>query len=189
MDDSSTTVHLLVPGLVLVVCLGIGSMIAGYGARAHSSGDYRSLVTAPADSEEVAAPDFSQPTLKGGRFHLSDNRGKIVVLNFWATWCGPCRDEIPDFVELQEQMADEVQFVGVALDEEGIEVVRPFAKKYDINYPIVVDDSGEVARKYGGVRALPTTYVINRKGNIRYRTPGRVPKEILEEALTDMIGE
>jgi peroxiredoxin len=150
-------------------------------------GGVRSLVTAPADSDEVAAPDFNRSTLKGGMFQLSDFRGKIVVLNFWATWCGPCRDEIPDFVELQEQMADDVQFVGVALDEEGAEVVQPFAKKYEINYPIVVDDSAEVARKYGGVRALPTTYVINREGNIRYRTPGRLPKEILEEALTDMI--
>lgn len=187
MNDSPTTVRTLAPALALALCFGIVIMSGRGSAGAYGLVEAGWYGTVPADTEEVAAPDFSQPTLKGGTFQLSDNRGKIVVLNFWATWCGPCREEIPDFVELQEQMSEDVQFVGVALDEEGVDVVRPFAKKYDINYPIVVDDSGHVARKYGGVRALPTTYVINREGNIRYRTPGRVPKEILEDALTEMI--
>ena len=187
MNDSPTTVHTLLPALVLAACLGIAMMIGGGSAEAYGPADAGLYVTAPADSDEVAAPDFTRATLKGGTFQLSEFQGKIVVLNFWATWCGPCREEIPDFIELQKEMSEDVQFVGVALDEEGVEVVRPFARKYDINYPIVVDDSGHVARKYGGVRALPTTYVINREGNIRYRTPGRVPKKILEDALAEMI--
>ncbi len=189
MNDPLPTVRTLAPALALALCLGIAIMIGGGSAQAHGPAGAGLHVTAPADSDDVAAPDFTRATLNGGTFQLSDFQGKIVVLNFWATWCGPCREEIPDFIELQEQMSEDVQFVGVALDEEGVDVVRPFAKKFDINYPIVVDDSGDVARKYGGVRALPTTYVINRQGNIRYRTPGRVPKKILQDALAEMIGD
>ncbi|SMO60576.1 Peroxiredoxin [Fodinibius sediminis] len=129
------------------------------------------------------APDFTLEKMNGERFTLSDHEGKVVVLNIWATWCGPCRKEIPDFVEIQEEMREDgVLFVGVSLDEEGWEVVRPFAKKYKVNYPLVVDD-GSVFDGYGPFRGIPMTFIINKKGKVEYVAPGMVNKNMIKPAL------
>ncbi len=133
------------------------------------------------------APDFALEQLDGDTFRLSEQRGKVVVVNFWATWCGPCRIEIPGFIRLQEEYAGEgFTFVGVALDEEGAEVVRPFAERMGINYPIVVDD-GSVARKYGGIYAVPMSFVIDPEGRVRYVQPGLLPAEALRPVLEEML--
>lgn len=137
--------------------------------------------------EPYPAPDFTLPTLEGGTFDLSEHRGEVVVLNFWATWCGPCRIEIPDFVRLQEELGDEgVQFVGVSLDEAGFEVVRPFAEEFGINYPLVVDD-GALAEQYGGVYGLPTTFIIDREGRVRRAVPGMMTEEMLRPMLEELL--
>ncbi|SHE80439.1 Peroxiredoxin [Fodinibius roseus] len=129
------------------------------------------------------APDFTLTQMNGESFTLSEHEGKVVVLNIWATWCGPCRKEIPDFVEIQEEMRDEdVLFVGVSLDEEGWEVVRPFARKYEVNYPLVVDD-GSVFDGYGPFRGIPMTFVINKKGKLEYVAPGMVNKKTIKPIL------
>lgn len=129
------------------------------------------------------APDFTLETMEGNTFTLSDQKGKVVVLNFWATWCGPCRKEIPDFMELHQKMKDDgVIFAGVSLDEEGWEKVRPYAKDMGINYPIMVDD-GNVSRQYGPIRAIPTTLIINKKGQVEYVAPGMLTKEKLKPIL------
>lgn len=133
--------------------------------------------------EFKVAPDFTLTRMNGESFTLSEHKGKVVVLNIWATWCGPCRKEIPDFVELQEEMRDDnVLFVGVSLDEKGWEVVRPFAKKYDVNYPLVVDD-GSVFDGYGPFRGIPMTFIINKKGQVEYVAPGMVTKKIIKPIL------
>lgn len=132
------------------------------------------------------APDFTLETMEGNNFTLSDQRGKVVVLNFWATWCAPCRKEIPDFMELYNEMKDDgVLFVGVSLDEEGWDKVRPYAKDMGINYPIMVDD-GNVSRQYGPIRAIPTTLIINKKGQVEYVAPGMLTKEKLKPILTKL---
>ncbi|NGP87665.1 TlpA disulfide reductase family protein [Fodinibius halophilus] len=132
------------------------------------------------------APDFTLKTMKGDTFTLSDHKGKVVVLNFWATWCGPCREEIPDFMELYKEMKnDGVLFVGVSLDDEGWAKVRPYANEMDINYPIMVDDDN-VSRKYGPIRAIPTTLIINKKGQVEYVAPGMLTKEKLKPILTKL---
>lgn len=129
------------------------------------------------------APDFSLETMEGEPFVLSDHEGKIVVLNIWATWCPPCREEIPDFIDIQKEMKDEgVLFAGVSVDKEGWSVVRPFAKKMGINYPIMVDD-GTVYKKYGPFRGIPTTFIINKKGKVEYSIPGMVTKDKLKPVL------
>jgi cytochrome c biogenesis protein CcmG/thiol:disulfide interchange protein DsbE len=136
------------------------------------------------------APDFRLNTLGGESFHLDAHRGEVVVLNFWATWCPPCRREIPDFVALQRELGPQgLQFVGVALERSaGPDEVRAFARKMNINYPIGMGD-GTIARKYGGVRGLPMTFVIGPDGSIRKRVPGMTTKERLRPTLTALLDE
>lgn len=157
-------------------------------ARQHSAGA-SSFIYVPATSQADTArelknaPDFTLKKMDGEPFTLSDHEGKVVVLNIWATWCGPCRKEIPDFIEIQEEMrSDDVLFVGVSLDEEGWDVVRPFAEKYEINYPLVIDD-GSVFDGYGPFRGIPMTYIINKKGKIEYVAPGMADVKLLTPVL------
>ena len=142
-----------------------------------------------ADSTQTA-PDFRLDTLDGDSFHLDAHRGEVVVLNFWATWCPPCRREIPDFVALQRELGDEgLQFVGVALERSaGPDEVRAFADRMDINYPIGLGD-GSIAQKYGGVRGLPMTFIIGPDGTIREHVPGMTTKERLRPTLTALLDE
>lgn len=134
------------------------------------------------------APDFTLETMNGAPFTLSEQEGKIVVLNIWATWCPPCRDEIPDFIEIQNEMKEDVLFLGVSLDEEGWDAVRPFAEEFEINYPLVVDD-GTVTEKYGPIMGIPMSFVINRDGDVEYVIPGMIRREVLQPALEELAGE
>ncbi len=139
------------------------------------------------DTSLQQAPDIALPTVEGDTFRLSDQRGRVVVLNFWATWCPPCREEIPLFVELQRELGDDgLQFVGVSLDQEGVDAVRPFAREMNVNYPIVVDD-GSVAPRYGGIRALPTTFLIGPDGAIHSYAPGMVTEPLLRPRLDQLL--
>lgn len=145
-----------------------------------------SIFTGEPNSQNLAdAPDFTLEAMDGRPFTLSEHRGKIVILNIWATWCPPCRDEIPDFIEIQEKMKDDVLFLGVSQDEEGWEVVRPFAEEFEINYPLVIDD-GTVSGKYGPIMGIPMSFVINREGKVEYVIPGMINKETLQPALEEI---
>jgi peroxiredoxin len=136
---------------------------------------------------ERRAPDFTLQRMNGETFQLSEHRGEIVVLNFWATWCPPCKQEIPGFITLQKEFREQgVTFVGVSLDEDGFSSVRPFAEKMGINYPLVVDD-GSVAPKYGGVRVLPSTVLIGPNGNVQDRKRGYFPEEHLRVRLKTLL--
>lgn len=141
------------------------------------------------DTLSLPAPDFERPTLEGDSFRLSDQRGDVVAVNFWATWCLPCRVETPDFVALQDELEDEgVRFVGVSLDEGGFDDVRPFAEEFGVNYPLVLDD-GALLDPYGGLAALPTTVLIGRDGVARYRVRGLTSEEQLRPLLRTLIAE
>lgn len=155
---------------------------------APESGDPPSAPLYPAEYD-VEAPDFTLPSLEGDTYALSSSRGNVVVVNFWATWCPPCREEIPDFIRLQEEYGERgLTFVGVSLDEEGFDVVRPFADQYDFNYPIVVDD-GTAAAAYGPIAVMPTTFIVDRKGLVRYYAPGMLTSEGLRPVLAEMLNE
>ncbi|MFT5142980.1 MAG: peroxiredoxin [Rhodothermales bacterium] len=139
------------------------------------------------DGRMQPAPDFTLPALGGGELSLSDYRGKIVVLNFWATWCGPCRDEMPAFVGMQNEFGPRgVQFIGVSIDSGGFDAIADFAAEFGANYPLVHDDM-TVYDSYEGTTAVPTTYLITRKGEIWFYMPGPLSREALAPALEGML--
>ena len=118
------------------------------------------------DKERHQAPDFTLKDSEGKTVRLSDFKGKVVVLDFWATWCGPCKIEIPWFVDLQRKNKDRgFEVIGVSMDEEGWEIVKPFLTDLGVNYRVVMGNDSTAAA-YGGVDALPTTFLIDRSGKI-----------------------
>ncbi len=138
-----------------------------------------------------AAPDFTLTSVDGKDISLSDYQGKVVILDFWATWCPPCKAEIPGFIELYSQYKDQgLEIIGVSLDQGDLSVVPAFVKSYNVNYPIVyyrdqvVNDYG---RAIGGIRSIPTTFVIDRDGNIVDHLIGYKPKEFFEELIKTLL--
>jgi cytochrome c biogenesis protein CcmG/thiol:disulfide interchange protein DsbE len=122
------------------------------------------------------APDFTLHDVSGNAVKLSDLRGKVVLLNFWATWCPPCKIEIPWFIEFQQTYGErDFAVLGVSLDEDGWKSVEPFVKASKVNYRVMVDN-GDVAALYGGVTSLPATFVVDRSGRIAAAHTGLVSK-------------
>ena len=141
----------------------------------------------PADSLTKVAPDFALTNLSGQTVRLSDFKGKIVLLDFWATWCPPCRMEIPDFIQLQKQYAGKgFTVLGIALDDEGAAVVKPFAQKLGVNYPLVIGNT-RVAARYGGIQALPTAFLIGRDEKILNSFVGARDKSEWEQTIQSVL--
>jgi len=112
------------------------------------------------------APDFTLKDADGKTVHLADYKGKVVLLDFWATWCGPCRIEIPWFIDLERKNKDKgFAVLGVSMDDNGWEDVKPFLAQMKVNYRVVIGDD-DVSKAYGGVEDLPTTFLIDRQGKI-----------------------
>lgn len=132
---------------------------------------------------------FSLPDLDGVEHSISQWAGKVIVLNFWATWCPPCRKETPMFVELQEQWGPQgLQFVGIAIDEKS--KVKDFVDTYGVNYPVLigVDDAIAIAKAYGNrFGALPYTVFIDRNGHIAHVQRGELPRETAEETIKSLL--
>jgi thiol-disulfide isomerase/thioredoxin len=140
-----------------------------------------------ASSARTPAPDWKLTDLNGKRVSLSDFSGKVVILDFWATWCMPCRIEIPHFVELQKDYAAKgLAIIGVSLDEQGPAVVKKFVKQFGVNYPILIGNE-KVAEKYGGIVALPTTFVIDRQRRIVSRHIGYDDKAVFEKEIQSLL--
>jgi peroxiredoxin len=139
-------------------------------------------------SERRAAPDFSLKDANGQTVKLSDYRGKVVLLNFWATWCGPCKLEIPWFIDMQRNLKDQgFTVIGVSMDDEGWEAVRPFVSEERMNYPVVLGNES-VSQLYGGIESLPTTFIIDREGKIAAVHVGLVSKARYERDLKEVLG-
>ncbi len=133
----------------------------------------------PAAREGRLAPDFVLPTLDGGTVRLSDFRGRWVLLNFWASWCGPCRAETPELqLRAEREAASGLAVIGVNLQETD-EAARRFAAEFAVSYPIALDREGSVAQGYG-VAALPVTFVIDPEGRIAAIERGQVTAERLD---------
>lgn len=157
---------------VVMMCMLILSR-----ARAHGEGE----------SEMHEAPGWTLKDINGKSVKLSDFKGKILILDFWATWCGPCKTEIPAFVELQKKFGGEgVAVVGVSLDDDGPKPVAQFAKSTGITYPIVMSNP-KILRDYGNIEAIPTTFIIDRGGKIVSKHVGLVEKETFEKEITGLL--
>ena len=134
-----------------------------------------------------AAPEFALKDANGETVHLADYRGKVVLLDFWATWCGPCKIEIPWFMEFEQQLKDRgFAVVGVSMDEDGWKVVKPYIQQYKVNYRILLgnDQVGEI---YGGVESLPTTFLIDRRGKIASVHIGLSGKDEFKNAINQLL--
>ncbi len=142
-----------------------------------------------AAKELVAAENFKTKLLNGETFELLDQRGKVVILNIWATWCPPCVEEMPDLVDIHEKYQEEgLVILGVSIDKQGKSVVVPFVKKYNVTYPVTIDD-GTIMSKYGPIIGIPTTYIIDKEGNLRYFATGAITKKELAPRVEKLLRE
>jgi thiol-disulfide isomerase/thioredoxin len=166
--------------LILVVVAFVAASMLYFGyhqARRTGAG------SSPRLTQSSLAPDFSLESLDGSSLRLSDLRGKAVLLNFWATWCGPCKIEMPWFVDLQKQYGSQgLQIVGVAMDDASKEDIGKFAKDMGVNYPILIGKES-VGDQYGGVPALPESFLISRDGKIVDKIIGLRGKAEIEDAV------
>lgn len=140
--------------------------------------------------EPIPVPELTLETMDGDQIPLHDSPDQVLLLNFWATWCPPCREEIPDLVALQDEMGTSgLQIVGIALDQEGAEVVQPFLEEHDVNYPNVLDPDGTISNQFDQVYGLPTTIVIGPDGTIRHRVLGVFPVEQMKPKLQTLLDQ
>jgi cytochrome c biogenesis protein CcmG/thiol:disulfide interchange protein DsbE len=161
------------PAIVIVV-LAVAALL--YFGRSHG----------PNPKQHRLAPDFTLTQLDGNPLQLSSLRGKVVLLDFWATWCDPCREEIPHFVELQQKYGnDGLQIIGVSMDD-SIDPVRPFAQKLKINYPIVMGNA-QIGELYGGVLGLPIAFMIGRDGRIYGKHIGATDAAVFEREIARLL--
>jgi thiol-disulfide isomerase/thioredoxin len=167
--------------LVVVAVIAAAMLYVGFHAARRSGPTQASTRSSP-------APDFTLESLDGKSVRLSDLRGKAVLLNFWATWCGPCKIETPWLVELQNQYgAQGLQVIGVAMDDSGKDDIAKFAKDMGVNYPVLLGKEA-VGDAYGGVPALPESFFIGRDGKIVDKIIGLKGRSEIEDSIKKALG-
>ena len=167
-------VVIMVVAMVVTVMLVFGFQMARRTGRGVSAGP---------SMKGQTAPDFTLESLDGKTVHLSDFRGKGVLLNFWATWCQPCKIEMPWFAELQKQYGPQgLQIVGIAMDDASPKEIGEFAHDLGVNYPILVGKEA-VGDAYGGVQFLPATFYIGRDGKVVDKVFGLKGRGEIEENI------
>ena len=172
--------------LAFVILIGaiMGMLAAGkYLDRTRKHGPLKLV----GDVKGVQAPDFDLPTLDGSRLKLSDFRGKAVLLNFWATWCAPCKIEMPWFVDLQKQYGkDGLVVLGIAMDDTAPPKIADFAHEMGVNYPVLLG-TDQISDDYGNVQYLPTTFYINRDGVIVDKAAGLFSRADIENDIKKIL--
>jgi peroxiredoxin len=163
----------LLAGLLLLACFAA--------AGAHTAYAAESLLN-------KKAPEFSRITLNGGRVDLASLRGKVVLLDFWATWCASCQVEMPTFVQWQRQYGPQgLQVIGISMDDDPA-LARKLSAKLKLNYPVAMGDE-KLGELYGGVLGLPLTYLIDRHGKVRAKFQGETDLKTIEKQLKALLAE
>jgi peroxiredoxin len=179
------------------ITLGILLIAAFIGYRIlmviFNSGESQSSRSTDVNAETISqkeypqAPDFSLYDLEGNMIKLSDHKGKVVIIDFWATWCGPCRVGIPEFIEIQNRFGKEkLTVLGISVDHGDKSLVAAFAKVYKINYPVLYF-TPEVIEAYGGIQGIPTTFIIDREGKVREKLIGYHQKEYFIQTVNRLL--
>ena len=138
-------------------------------------------------AQAALRPVATLATLKGDSLSISDFRGRHVLVNFWATWCPPCREEMPDLIALHEQFSSrDFSVVGISVDLEGPDVVQAFVDEYQVPFPIALGGDG-VAEAFGGAFALPTSFLLNPAGEVVGRFPGVFPAEMMAGEFDELL--
>ncbi|MGJ7920190.1 peroxiredoxin family protein [Neobacillus sp. LXY-4] len=176
-----------------IVVMGMYYVVSGLflqtdSALTSSSKQERSTNLHTGIQEGEKAPDFQLDTLEGEAIKLSDSKGKKVVLNFWATWCPPCKAEMPHverFYQDQENNRVEILAVNLTTSEKGKNEISQFIKDYELTFPILLDENGDIADMYQAI-TIPTSYIIDSNGIIRKKIVGPIDQEMLEEIVASI---
>lgn len=140
-----------------------------------------------AGAKAAPAPGWKLQDLDGKTISSTDLKGKVVILDFWATWCGPCRAEIPGLINLQKRYGKQgLAVIGVSVDQAASSEVKQFAQKAGVNYPVVLADDNTL-RAFGGIEAIPTTFIIDREGRIVKRHAGFAAVEQFEKEMKPLL--
>lgn len=137
-------------------------------------------------SKTSKAPDFQLKLTNGKDIKLSDHKGKIVIIDFWATWCPPCRKGIPDLIDIQKRYDKKLVVIGISLDTETKDDVVPFINKFGINYPVAYGNM-EVVKAYGNIQAIPTSFIVDQKGDIVDTHVGLVDKSVYVNKIEELL--
>ena len=158
------------------------------GSCARQSSEDVSAASVKPDAQRKMAPNFTLKDSDGKPLQLSDYKGKVVLLNFWATWCGPCKIEIPWFIEFEQKYKDKgFAVIGISMDEDGWKAVKPYMAEKHINYRMAVGDDS-LGSIYGGVDSLPTSFVIDKTGRIAATHVGLVSKSDYQNEIEQLLG-
>jgi thiol-disulfide isomerase/thioredoxin len=134
-----------------------------------------------------AAPNFQLTTLEGKPLSLADYKSKVILLNFWATWCGPCRAEVPDLVELQNKYKDQLQIIGLVVDDDDMDAIKKFVDEFAINYPVALATDA-LRTEYGGIPALPTSFLLDAEGRVVQKHEGLRDPVLYEVEIRSLLG-
>ena len=181
----------------LAACLLAGCSTGSGAVDVNNGGEFRFVAGTPAGevippAERQAAPEFSGQLLGGGEFSSTELAGKVAVLNFWGSWCGPCRVETPEFQEVYADVKDEgVSFLGLNVKETSQQFATAFVNRFGIQFPSLYDPRGEVALAFRGypANAIPSTIVLDQQGRVAAVYTGSVTKENLRSVVDRVLGE
>jgi thiol-disulfide isomerase/thioredoxin len=186
--NNRKTLLLLAIALVAAATMALGSsiyLVRRTRASAETNAQNAKVIRFAKDPE--TAPPFLLRDLNGKIVSIADGKGKVVILNFWATWCPPCREEIPEFVKLQQAYKDKLLIIGASEDDDGPQKVQQFVQRFGMNYPIVMATK-ELIDNYGGVPALPTSFLIDPQGRVVQKHTGLYEYEVYEREVRALVG-
>jgi peroxiredoxin len=185
-QDVRTRIHPLFRGRFIGPAAVVVAILLSF-AGCSKSGGSAEPKNLTSKNERKAAPGFLLKDANGATVNLADYKGKVVLVNFWATWCGPCKVEIPWFIEFQQQYKDrDFTVLGVSMDDDGWKSVTPYVSEHKINYPIVIGND-QVSQLYGGVDSLPTSFIVDRSGRIAATHVGLVDRSDYQNEILKLL--